>query len=452
MRTLFEISKSGLRAAERSLSVTSNNIVNADTPGYTRQRIEQSPIGMQKTNFHAGLGVNITDVSRLRNSMNDILMNDKRQDMAFMQEKAKIFEQLEASMATDTGGDLDLRISRFFDAFSSLSADPQDLSVRNNLLSEATQLTAKFGDLDRAIQRTSELTRDSAIQTVNSINLILKDVENLNNSIKLAQAQGNPDLAALDKRVQKLADLSKLVDFESNITDTGAVEIQIGGIKVLDETQASSLKPEINDIGKSFTLRLPNGKAVSPTGGKLGAEIEMYEKAIPDMGNRLDQLASTMVDRINNIHMQGFGLDDATNRNFFNPEGVSASDMRVDEAILGNINHIAASTENGEAGNGELAILMSDLRNQPVLNGRKLVDSAVSLISSPGSTLSNLRSQMDTREAEINMLNFQQEREAGVNIDEELSQMIKYQNAYQGAARIMSSAQQMYDTLIGLVR
>jgi len=452
MKTLFEISRSGLRTAERALSVTSNNIVNADTPGYTRQRVEQAPIGMQKTHFHAGLGVNIVDVSRLRNSMNDVLMNEKRQEMAFMQEKARVFEQLEASMATDTGGDLDLRISRLFDAFSSLSADPQDLSVRNNLVSEATQLTAKLGDLNRNIERTSELLMGSAIKTVNSVNTVLKEVENLNKSIKLAQAQGKEDRAALDQRVQKLSELSKLVDFETNITDTGAVEIQVGGIKVLDENKASVLKPDINDVDKDFRLRLENGKTVNVSGGKLGAEIEMFEKNIPDMKSSLDKIAEKLVTEFNAIHMQGYGLEDDTARNFFNPDYTTASDIRVNSAILNNHNHIAASAEAGEAGNGDLAAMLADLRNKPVLNGRKLVDSAVSIISTPGSELSNLRSQMETREAEIHMLNIQQEREAGVNIDEELSQMIKYQNAYQGAARVMSAAQQMYDTLISIVR
>ena len=86
------------------------------------------------------------------------------------------------------------------------------------------------------------------------------------------------------------------------------------------------------------------------------------------------------------------------------------------------------------------------------MDGRKFSDFAIGLISEPGSELSNLRSQIDAREAEINMLKTQQEREAGVNIDEELSLMIQYQNAYQGAAKVMTAAQDMYDTLINIVR
>lgn len=452
MKTLFEISKSGLRAAERGLAVTSNNVVNANTPGYTRQRVEQSPVGMQKTNFHAGLGVNVTSISRLRNEMNDILMNEKKQDMAYMGEKARVFEQLQASMVTDSGGDLDFRISRLFDAFSSLSADPQDMSVRNNLISEATQLTTKLGDLDRSIERSVALLAESAVKTINSVNSILEEINQLNQSIKVAQAKGKEDHAALDQRVQKLANLSNLIDYDKNITKSGAVEIHIGGIKVLNENKASTLKTEVNKVDNVLHVRLPNGKIVNPTGGKIGAEMEMFQKTIPGMKNRLDDIARTIVSEFNAIHSQGFGIEDGISRNFFDPNFTTASNIRVNEDILNNHNHIAASSQANEAGNGELAILIAALRDEPVLNGRKIVDSAIDLISTPGSVLSNLRSQMEAREAEIHMLNLQQEEEAGVNIDEELSQMIKFQNAYQGAARVMAAAQQMYDTLISITR
>lgn len=456
MRSLFEISKSGLRAAERSLSVTANNIVNADTPGYSRQRVDKSPIGMQMENYHAGLGVNITSVSRLRNEMNDVLLNEKEQDMGYLQGKSKVFEQLEASMASDSGGDLDLRIGHLFDSFSELASDPQDISVRNNLLSEAQQLTNKMGDMSRSIDRTSDLVRDEAGQTVESINGLLEDLNSLNSSITLAQAKDNPDNASLDMRVKKLSDLSKLVDFDSQLTDTGAVEIRIGGIQVLDENQAYKIHPDIDDVNKTYGLQLENGTSIDASGGRLGAQIEMYSQDIPDLKTRLDNVASTMVDEFNAVHSSGYGLDDSTSRNFFDPTKKTAAGITVNPDLIDNPQHIAASSVAGEAGNGDIATQMADLRNQDIIGdggskNRRLVDYAVDLISEPGSRISELNSKIEARDSEIQMLKTQQEREAGVNIDEELSHMIEYQNAYQGAARVMSAAQQMLDTLISIV-
>jgi len=451
MRTLFEISKSGLRSAERSLAVTSNNIINADTPGYSRQRVDKAPVGMQMTGFHTGLGVNITDVTRLRNEMNDVLINEKRQDMGFLKEKAKIFDNLEASMASDSGGDLDLRIGRVFDLFSELSADPQDKTVRNSLLTEAEQLTSKFSDIARNVDRTSDLVKESTGNTIRNINQILTDLDSLNRSITQGKAAGKPDHKSMDIQVKKLEELAGLVDFESQVTDKGALQLRVGGVLVLDEDKASTIRGEIDDVNKRFGLRLDSGKMINSAGGKLGAEVEMYEKEIPSMKQRLDEIASTIVTQFNAIHSQGYGLSDDTTRAFFDPENTKASNIRVNEAIRINPDHIATSSVAGEAGNGDIASRIADLRNENVMGGRKLVDSAVDLISRPGRNLSELRSNIQVRDSEIAMLDAQQQEEAGVNIDEELSLMIQYQNAYQGSARVMQAAQQMYDTLISIV-
>jgi flagellar hook-associated protein 1 len=452
MRTLFEIGKSGLRTAERSLSVTSNNITNANTPGYSRQRVETKPVGMQKTPFHAGLGVNITEVSRMRNEMNDILLNQKRQDMGYLKEQARVYQQLQTTMSTDTGNDIDMRVSRLFDAFAQLSADPQDLSVRNNLISEATQLTLKLSDINQTLERTSELTRDSAITTVNQINKLVQKINNLNKTITQASGQGKPHHASMDERVQTLEKLAELVDFDVTMGDNDAVMLDIGGIKVLDENRAIPFKPEIDDTTKTFRLRLENGKTIESFSGKLGAEIEMYQKGVPEMKEKLDFLSAKLVEEFNNIHSQGYGLEDDTFRNFFDPDFTTAADIRVNGALINNHKHIAASGEAFEAGNSDLAVQMAGLRDQPVMDGRKFVDYSVNLVSLPGTKLSDLNSQIEARDSEIQMLSNLQEQEAGVNIDEELSLMIQYQNAYQGAARVMSAAQEMYDTLIGLMR
>ncbi|MEX2600484.1 MAG: flagellar hook-associated protein FlgK [Balneolaceae bacterium] len=452
MRALFEISKSGLRAAERSLSVTANNVVNADTPGYSRQRVDKNAIGMQMGNYHSGLGVNITAVNRLRNEMNDVLLNEKRQDMGYLKEQQRIFQQLEATMASDSGGDLDLRIGRFFDLFSELSSDPQDMSVRNNLVSEAVQLTDKMAEIDRSLDRTSDLVRDTTTKSVQAVNELLRDLAAINRTVQQAEAQGKPDHASLDLQVKKLEELAELVDFETQRTENGGMLIRVGGVQVLDENQAYFLKPEVDDVEKAYRLRLESGKLVETTGGKLGAGIEMYEEQIQGLKEKLDTIAETMVTEFNTLHRSGFGLEDSMSRDFFDPAGDRAGTIRVRDEIRDSVEHIAASSTDGEAGNGEIAAEIASLRNSPLIGGQKLIDYSINLISEPGRNLSDLNSKIEARDSEIQMLTMQQERESGVNIDEELSLMIQYQNAYQGSARVMGAAQQMLDTLIDLVR
>jgi flagellar hook-associated protein 1 FlgK len=456
MKSLFEIAKSGLRGSKRSMSVTSNNIVNADTEGYSRQRVEKSPDGMPMDQYHVGLGVDVEEVSRLRDEMNDRLLNKKQQNMSYLQKKADVYKKLEASMVTDYGQDLDSQVSNLFDNFSDLASNPQDVSVRNNLISETQQLTSKLRETSKNVAENSELVQNFAGKTLDSINNILTDINELNGSIKQAEAKGEPDFASLDKRVAKMNELSELVNFESKETSTGAVEIQIGGRTVLDENKAYNLSAEVDDTNKKYRLRLDSGHVIKPTGGKLGAEIEMYEEGIPEMKKRLDKIASTIVSEVNAIHSSGYGLEDSTQRNFFDPSGTTANSISINDTLVENSKHIAASDTDGEAGNGEIATQITELRNQKIIGNitqnQTINNYTISTISEPGVNLDALNNQIDARDSEIQMLKNHQEQTAGVNIDEELSKMIKYQNAYQGAAKVMSSAQKMYDTLISIVR
>ncbi|MCW9705351.1 flagellar hook-associated protein FlgK [Fodinibius salsisoli] len=456
MKSLFEIAKSGLRGSQRSMSVTSNNIVNADTPGYSRQRVEKTPDGMQMDQYHGGLGVNIEQVTRLRDDINDKLLNKKQHDMGYLQKKADVYEKLEASMVTDYGDDLDTQVGSLFDNFADLASNPQDVSVRNNLISETQQLTSKLRSTSLNVDENSDLVKNFAGKTLDSINSLLNDINELNGSIKQAQAKGNPDFSSLDKRVAKMNELSELVDFESRKTSTGAMEIQIDGHSVVDENKAYNITSEVDDANKKFRLRLENGHVIEPESGKIGAEIEMYEEGIPEMKKRLDNIASTIVSEVNNIHNSGYGLEDNIQRDFFNSAGTTAESITINQDLIDNPKHIAASDTDGEAGNGEVASAIASLRNQKVIGGtsqnQTLSNYTISTISEPGVNLDAVTNKMSTRDSEIQMLKTQQEETAGVNIDEELSNMMKFQNAYQGAAKVMSSAQEMYDTLISIVR
>jgi flagellar hook-associated protein 1 len=452
MKALFEISKSGLRTAERSLAVTAHNIVNADTAGYSRQRVDKFAMDQKLTGFRTGLGVHMSGTTRLRDDLTDVQMHDKRNSLGFMSQQSRIYEQLEASLASETGGDLDARINKLFNMFSELASDPQDNSVRNNLVVEARQLTEKFHELSRNVTRTSELTRDSGVGSIAEINELLRDLASLNDSISKAHASGQPDHQSQDTQVRKLAQLSELVDFDLMKTDNGSMELRIGGVQVLADNRAATLSGDIDDTSRTFALRLENGKLVKPTGGKLAADMQMYQKGIPDLMQRLDSLAGTIAKEFNAIHTQGYGLNDATNRVFFDPEGLTAATIKLNPDIENNHRNVAASSVPGEAGNGEISRRLSDLRNEKLLDGRKMVEFTVEIIALPGTKVSEFRSAIETRETELRMLEVQQQRTSGVSIDEEMSMLIQFQNAYQGAARVMSAGQTMYDTLLSILR
>ncbi|TVQ12129.1 MAG: flagellar hook-associated protein FlgK [Balneolaceae bacterium] len=451
MREIFESSRSGIIAAQRASATTANNIANANTPGYTRQRADLAPVGYLRNGQSRGLGVNVTQITRLRNERIDTQINRQQQELGNLLQRGRIMEQLEALMATDTGSDIDARISDLFNTFSNLSNDPQDFNHRKQVLYRAESMIDTFRDLNQGFNSIARKNQQSSGHSLDAINSVLKNLADINQSLLKSEAREGYDHTMKDKQQELLNQLSNLVNHDVQTDYRGMAEIRIGGILVLSGSEYEKISAEVDETNSLFRLRLDNGKLLQVTGGELGANVAMYEKTIPMYREGIDRVAEQLVGIINQVHREGFGLNDNVQRDFFDPSGITAATIRINPEIAADTDKIAASSAPGEAGNGLNAIRLQDIRDQRLIGGKTLHEFSVSLISDPGYELREIRVNTDTRIASIEMLTNQQEQTAGVNIDEELTDLIRYQNAYQASARVLNAAKEMYDTLLSLV-
>lgn len=451
MRNIFEISKSGLFASQQSMSTTSHNIANANTPGYTRQRTELATEALRKNGFTIGRGVSIEQVQRLRNDFTDRQIMLKEHDLGDLNERSRIYEQIESTLVTNSGDDLDLAMSNFFNSFSELSNNPQDINLRNVVLSKAQSLTDKFQNTASDLATIKEQTFDSAQTKVDKLNSLVQNLADVNSDIARAEASGRPDLESKDQQTEILKELSNLVSVETNYNSDGTVEARIGGIVVLNDQDISKIRAESGPDSNAFRLRLSNGKLLNPGKGALAADIHMFEEGIPEMQQKLDKVASSLVNQVNAIHSNGYGLDDSVSRNFFNPSNTSAEFISLNDTIVANPQHIAASSVPGEAGNNDNALLINDLRNLSILDGKTLNNNVIEIMNLPGLKLNEIEQNISSKESAKQLLVNQQQSESGVNVDEELSNLIKYQNAYQASAKVLNVGQRMYDTLLGIL-
>lgn len=451
MRSIFEISKSGLFAAQQSMRTTSHNIANANTPGYTRQRSELSAEVLRQNGFTIGQGVSVEQIQRLRNDLTDKQIMMKDHELGDLNERSRIFKQIESVMVTSTGDDLDKSLSDFFNSFSELSNNPQDSNLRNIVVSKAQSLTDKFSNTAEGLAEIKDQVFSSAQTKVDKVNSLLQNLADVNSDIARAEATGRPDLNSKDQQTELLKKLSELVTVDTKFNGDGTVEARIGGIVVLNDQEVSKISAESGPGSNAFRLRLDNGKLLDPGKGALSADIHMFEKGIPDMQQKLDKIASSVVTQVNAVHSGGYGLNDSVSRNFFNPANTSADSMSLNPNIVSNPDHIAASSVPGEAGNNDNALLISDLRNLSLLDGKTLNNNVVEMMSKPGLKLNELDKNISSKESAKQLLVNQQQSEAGVNVDEELSNLIKYQNAYQASAKVLNTGQRMYDTLLGIL-
>jgi flagellar hook-associated protein 1 FlgK len=451
MKNIFEISKSGLFAAQKSMSTASHNIANANTPGYTRQRSELSTEVLRKNGFTVGRGVSVDQVQRLRNDLTDKQIMLKEHELGDLNERQRVYQQIESVMVTSSGDDLDVATSDFFNSFSELSNNPQDKNLRNVVVTKAEKMTDKFSNTAADLADIKDRVFDSAQTKVDKVNTLLQGLADVNEDIARAEATGKPDLNSKDQQTRLLKDLSGLVTVDKSFNNDGTVEARIGGIVVLNDQNVSKIRAESGPDSNAFRLRLDNGKLLDPGKGALAADIHMFEEGIPDIQQKVDKIAASVVNQVNAIHSNGYGLNDSVSRNFFNASNTTAESISVDSAIKNNPQHIAASSVPGEAGNNDNALLISDLQNLSILDGKTLNANIVETMTDPGLKLNELEQNIGSKESARQLLVNQQQSESGVNVDEELSNLIKYQNAYQASAKVLNAGQRMYDTLLGIL-
>ena len=176
MKTLLEITKSGMDVAQRGLETTSNNIANVNTEGYSRQRLVTKPLFARNGLFFDGLGVRVSDVEQLRDFRINNAIYQKNQELSYLNIKSNTYSQLEASFITNSGNDLDSRVSTFLSTFGDLAANPASLDIRNKVINDAEQMIDTFNNLHNSISNQRKTIAEDVESLVGIVNKQLNDI------------------------------------------------------------------------------------------------------------------------------------------------------------------------------------------------------------------------------------------------------------------------------------
>ncbi len=193
------------------------------------------------------------------------------------------------------------------------------------------------------------------------------------------------------------------------------------------------------------------GSISSITGGKLGSLLEIYNSSIPDYSNEIDALATAIGTEVNDVHQLGYNLENGTGISFFDPEVSGASSLSVSTAIIYDPHLIATSSNPDESGNASIASRIADLQNVNLLRGEKFSDHYNSIVSKVGSKVQESSFLKDSQGIVIDSLKNRRDSISGVSLDEEMSNLVKYQQAYQAASRMISVADELIQSVMALI-
>ncbi|HAP34551.1 MAG TPA: flagellar hook-associated protein FlgK [Bacteroidetes bacterium] len=449
LNSILESAKRSLNANQYGIGVTSHNIANAGVAGYSRQRVMLSASQAEKTHYgFLGTGVDIKSIQRMREKYFDKQSYAINANLGQASQRQQVLSMTESLLQEPSDLGLSAQMSEFFNSFQNLATHPEESSSRNAVVQRASLMTNSFHRLSDGLTETKTNVSNELESKVEKINALLKSTAELNSAIVNASSQGLEPNDIKDQRDKNLSALSSLINIRVSEDDNGSLSVAIDGTTVISNGNYQQLKTGI--VANSIVLTtLTSASPVNVTGGEAGGLMKLYNTTLNEYQTKLDELAQTLITQVNNIHSAGYTLGDpaVTGIDFFT--GSDASSISINAVIEQDINNIAASAD-GAAGNNETAIALSKLQNALTMNGNKntVFQFYNGIVSGMGSEIQGLEQETQSQQLVLDQVNSQQNSVSGVSLDEEMTNLIKFQHGFDASARVINTVNEMFDTLL----
>ena len=441
---------SALLVSQQALETSANNVANANTPGYSRQRTvftPGDPVVLGKLSI--GTGVLIQKLESLRDPILELRLNQETQSQGQLDATLGALQQIQVGF-TGTDSGIGNAITKFFDSLQQLSTDPTNLSLRQTVLTAAGNLATNFNTTSHNLQAQSTNLDLNVVQTVAQINSLSTQIAGLNKQIANLENVHENASTFVDQRQQAIRQLSSLIDVSVIQTDGGITLTTSNGTPLVAQDRSFQLTTQVAAGGIHEVLAGTVDITGLVTSGKLGGLLDVRDKRIPALQTSLDQLAAGLATALNTANRTGFDLKGVAGTDLFVPPpvggvGAAASlSVAITDPAL-----VAASSDGTPGSNGTLAIL-SAVRGQAIVAGRKPLDFYSSLVFGIGSDTANGLADSNASQLILRQLQDQRSAVSGVSLDEEASNIMRYQAAYQAAARVVTTVSTLLDLAVNL--
>lgn len=536
MRSTFmglETSKRGMFTQQSALYTTGHNIANANTEGYTRQRVNMQAtlpypsagLNQPVTPGYIGTGVEAESVQRMRNQFIDQQYRQETNKLSYWESRTDAIDQMEDIMKEPSENGINKAFSLFWQSLQDVGAKPDDPAARRVAIARAEHLAESFNYMDTQLKQIQNNIGNEINVATNQMNTILGQIASINKQVMDTEPNGYVPNDLYDKRDVLIDKLNEFIPVTvERVGIMGANSIAEGYVKISFKTnngesielvngkdfaavKANGVKGteiigndienvfsqlDIYDIGDPPDLTSSPNTVVyedfDPSKGKLLGMIESYgyEDAagntkgnFPEMLAKLDQLAETFVKTFNDFHKAGFDLNSTSTTVWGTPpspgsgndffEGTSASDIKVTNALLNDPKLLAAASKGGEEGNGKWAQELANLQTRQLSSVVSTVTVGDATATYGGSVNLDKATVQTFYERMVGQLavdgqeakSFKENSEAlhltvannrdsisKVSLDEEMTNMIMFQQAYNANARMITVIDEVLDRII----
>jgi len=460
--SIMNIAKNALFAAQTSMQVTSHNISNVNTKGYARQEAvldEATPLPTEIGLL--GNGVVASRIIRYYDKYLEKQIMSKNMDLEQQGVYQKYFERIEGILNEDNSR-LTENIVDFFNGWQELSVDPQSVAVREGIVASGKNLSSSIRNIYTALKNLQIELNSGLKEEVSEINRILSSIASLNGRIFEGGIGGSEANDYIDQRNELLKDLSGKMDVITFEDQYGRATVLTSKGKALVDGERSWQLEVVKNEDTGFwnvAWKDTSGNLTDITdyinGGKLKGLIQMRDEYAVDFIGDVNDLAQGLIENVNNIHTTGVDLYDDDGIYFFrNINADYAKDIDLSDDIKADSKHVSAFSDPATPTDNDIALSIAALIDEKIFDGgnSSAVNYTASLVNKVGQLTKGAEDMAQYNTDTMAILDKQREEVSGVSIDEEMTSLIKFQYAYQAAARLINVADEMFQSILGIVQ
>jgi flagellar hook-associated protein 1 FlgK len=449
----LNIALQSMQAEQEALATTTNNIANANTPGYTRETVsfEETP-PVQYGGLLLGDGVTIGQITSQRDSLLQAGLEQQTQQQAKYNSYLGTMQQVQSLFNESSGNGVQGSVTAFFNSLQQLSTSPSDSNLRQAVLTAAQNMAQTFNTTAGNLSQMQQSANVTVTQTVNQINSLTSQIASVNAQVTAATASGQNAGTFIDQRDQLIQQLSGLVDVSTIDTGNGGVTLTTSnGTALVAGNQSFQLTTQTSAVS-GFQDVYSQGSDITSSlaGGSLAGAIQARDVTIPSILSSLDALAYGIGSSVNSVNEAGTDLNgNAGGALFLVPASGAAGAASTIAAAITDPSKIAGSL-NGTAGDNSNINAMLALQNQSIVNGQTPLNAYSNLVFQVGNDVSTAQANSTASSAMVQQLQNQISSVSGVDVNQESVNLVQYERAYQAAAQVSGIIDTLTATAINL--
>lgn len=457
---------SALRYQRVAMDTASNNLANAATPGYTRQRVEAAALGapaapaLWSRYEGAGDGVGVAGLRRLNDPFLDLRARREHGHQAQLDTVQSVLDRVEAGIGEPGDTGVSAALTNLSKAWQDLANAPGSAAARGQLLGKAQTVVEALGTQARAVLGEAADDRARVQSMVAEVNTLSSDLAATNVAIASGQANDVDVNTLLDKRDQLALRLAELTGATSTARPDGGVDVTVGGVPLVTGKDAGTVAVATgitagggaDGAALTFAISPPGDPAGTPVavpttgaavlGGELGGMTQVLSTTLPDFLRSLDTIAQQLADTVNAVHRGGYDQAGTAGGDFFSyASGGAPGSLTTSLAVaVTDPAKVAASSLPGGVVDGGNALALGKLGATSTAYAGH--------VTAFGNTVASATRLATNQHTLTTQVDAAREQLSGVSIDEEMVSLVAAQRAFEAAGRVMSTMDSVLDTII----